>query len=100
LHKLPRDQKSEVDRLSKFCYPNPALNRARERLISVRDALDRRRALIRADARALRFSRPLLPIQVLDCRIGSGKMRDLQLSRAKELDSANRLSANFQRGAT
>jgi hypothetical protein len=63
-------------------------------------ALDRLRTLIRADLRPLRSLCAVLPMQVLDRGVCSGKMRVLQLSRTKELDSENRLSANFQRGAT
>jgi hypothetical protein len=60
----------------------------------------RMRMLIRARTPRAPSSRALLRIQVLECGVCSGKMRALQLSRAKELDSTNRLSANFSRGAT
>jgi len=46
-------------------------------------APDCSRALIRGGSRRSPSSNALLPIQVLDIVIGSGKMRHLQLSRAK-----------------
>lgn len=44
--------------------------------------------------------RRLLPIQVLASAFGSGKTRLFELFRMKELDSENRLSANFIPDAT
>jgi hypothetical protein len=57
----------------------------------------RTRALNRFGTSSVRgaFFSPLLPSKVLAGGIGSGKMRDNQVSRSKELDRQNRLPANF-----
>jgi hypothetical protein len=100
LHIIRGGAKIAVDRILEYRCSNPSFDTLRPRGIHVPHAFRRMRKLIRAMRRHLPFSGRLLPIQVLECGIGSGKMRVLQLSLAKELDSANRLSANFSRGAT
>jgi hypothetical protein len=100
LHIMVFLQECKVDNRPEYRYSNPPRTGTRQHRSVPIHALHRARALIRADGGRLPRAGLLLPIQVLDQGVCSGKMRDLQLSRMKELDSTNRLSAKFSRGAT